>query len=183
MTYARSFFFYISFVSFWHLSSDGRKRSRITRATATPIHRNHFTWTNQIPKSVLMYSLRKSDCNPVARIPQHNRVKYLGIYLDRLLTWCKHRDAKLNQIKVICALLFQFLNSKPTLSLEYKVLQWNTVIKPSWMYGVQLWGTKSATSIDKQRRQPKILKLFTGVPGYSQGKKNKCQSMFFFKCW
>ena len=36
-------------------------------------------------------------------------------------------------------------NSKP--SLENKVLLYEAVIKPIWMYGIQLWGTICATTL------------------------------------
>lgn len=59
------------------------------------------------------------------------------------------------------------INSKSTLSLENKVLVYNSIIKPIWSYGIQLWGTASASNIEKlQRRQSKILRTITGAPWY-----------------
>lgn len=126
---------------------------------------------NPLKCAHVTFSLRKENCSPIkitnVVVPQQNHVKYLGIHLDRRLTWSKHIESKLTQIKLKTLQLMWLLNSKSTLSLEYKVLIYKAIIKPIWSYGIQLWGTASASNIEKlQRRQSKILRLITGAPWY-----------------
>lgn len=126
---------------------------------------------NPVKCAHITFTLRKHDCTPIkinnVQIPQQNHVKYLGIHLDRRLTWSRHIEAKTTQIKLKTVQLMWLLNSRSTLRLEYKVLIYNTIIKPIWSYGIQLWGTACATNIEKlQRRQSKILRIITGAPWY-----------------
>jgi hypothetical protein len=56
---------------------------------------------------------------------------------------------------------------KSPASLESKVLQYKTIIKPIWTYGIELWGCASKSHIAKmQRSQSKILQMITNVPWY-----------------
>lgn len=92
---------------------------------------------------------------------------YLGIHLDRRLTWRKHIEAKKMQIKLKMHQLHWLINAKSKLRLEYKVLIYSTVVKPIWTYGSQLWGNASTSNIEViQRVQSKILRQITGAPWY-----------------
>ena len=57
----------------------------------------------------IIFTLRKESCPPITingvRVPEHNYVKYLGIHLDRRLTWAHHIAAKITQIKLRTASL------------------------------------------------------------------------------
>jgi hypothetical protein len=56
-------------------------------------------------------------------------------------------------------------NSK--LSLDNKILLYKTIIKPIWVYGVEIWGCASKTNISIiQRSQSKILRMITNAPWY-----------------
>lgn len=50
------------------------------------------------------FTLRRGDCPPIrinnTNIPENSHVKYLGIHLDRRLTWSHHIDSKITQIKL-----------------------------------------------------------------------------------
>ena len=117
------------------------------------------------------FTLRPQSCPAIRlngiNIPQVNDVTYLGIHLDRRLTWKRHIEAKILHMKLKAASLNWLLNKNSGLKLDYKVLIYNAVLKPIWMYGIQLWGTTCATNIDKiQRFQSKILRALTGAPWY-----------------
>lgn len=100
-------------------------------------------------------------------IPQHTNVKYLGIHLDRRLTWKFHIDAKLTQIKLKTVQLAWLIGRNSKLSLDCKLLIYNSIIKTIWCYGIQLWGTASASNIEKlQRRQNNLLRMITSAPWY-----------------
>lgn len=117
------------------------------------------------------FTLRRETC-PQIRInnqlvPQHTSVKYLGLHLDRRLTWKSHIDAKLTQTKLKLVQYTWLIGRNSKLSLDCKLLIYYSIFKPIWVYGIQLWGTASASNIERiQRCQNKILKMITGAPWY-----------------
>ena len=53
------------------------------------------------------------------------------------------------------------------LSLDNKVLIYNSIIKPIWSYGLELYGNTCNTNIEIiQRAQSKILRSMTGAPWF-----------------
>lgn len=117
------------------------------------------------------FTLNKSCCPKISVngsiVPEKTQVKYLGIHLDRRLTWAPHIDAKLTQIKLKLTQLNWLLNAHSHLSLDNKIILYKSMIKPIWTYGIQLWGTASASNIEKlQRRQAKFLRQITQAPWY-----------------
>ncbi|GBP00744.1 Probable RNA-directed DNA polymerase from transposon X-element [Eumeta japonica] len=91
----------------------------------------------------------------------------LGIHLDRRLTWTHHIAAKITQLKIRTSQLYWLMGSHSSLSLDHKVLLYKAALKPIWLYGIQLWGSASASNVEKlQRRQSKILRLITCAPWY-----------------
>lgn len=117
------------------------------------------------------FTLRKETCSPILinnqMVPQQFWTKYLGIHLDRRLTWKSHIDAKLTQMKLKVAQIHWLIGRNSVLRLDCKLLLYNSILKPIWCYGIQLWGTASASNIEKiQRRQNKILRMITGAPWY-----------------
>ena len=126
---------------------------------------------NEKKCSHVVFSLRKMSSPPLRLnnivIPQANEVTYLGIHLDKRLTWRKHIECKRTQIKLKALNLNWLLNKKSKLKLEHKVLLYNAAIKPIWTYGAQLWGTASTSNIELlQRAQSKILRNITSAPWY-----------------
>ena len=126
---------------------------------------------NEVKSNHVTFTLRRGNCPPVTlndiNIPQSDHVTYLGIHLDRRLTWRRHIEAKRLHMKLKASSLHWLINSHSKLSLDNKVILYKTVLKPIWTYGIQLWGTASNTSIDIiQRAQSKILRTMTGAPWY-----------------
>ncbi len=119
----------------------------------------------------LTFTLNKRTCPMVSlngiSIPQHRDVKYLGLYLDRRLTWKKHIEMKRKQIKIKFSKLYWMVGRNSKLSLDCKLLLYKSIIMPIWTYGIQLWGTTSASNKDLlQRTQSKILRCITNAPWY-----------------
>lgn len=117
------------------------------------------------------FTLRKETCPPLFIngniIPQQNDYKYLGIHLDRRLTWSKHIDSKKVQIKLKANSMGWLIGPHSNLRLEYKVLIYKSIIKPIWTYGIQMWGTATPSNVEKlQRSQSKVLRTITGAPWY-----------------
>lgn len=136
------------------------------------------TWLDKWRMSVnankcthVTFSLRRDTCPPViifnSPITQTDHVRYLGIHLDRRLTWSHHIASKITQMKLKSNQLHWLIGQQSALELGYKVLLYKTAIKPIWTYGIQLWGTACASNVCKlQRRQSKILRTITGAPWF-----------------
>lgn len=119
----------------------------------------------------ITFTLRKENCPPVClngtAIPSKDNVKYLGLHLDRRLTWKVHINAKRKQLDIKFKQMYWLLGPKSQLSLENKVLLLKTILKPIWTYGIELWGTASISNIEiLQRFQSKALRSITNAPFY-----------------
>lgn len=123
-------------------------------------------------KSVqVKFTTRWETCPPVylknSELPQTEDVKYLGIHLDRRLTWKKHIQTERKQVGLKLQKMYWLLGKRSQLSQENKVLLYKAILKPIWTYGIQLWGTESTSNIEiLQRFQSKILRIITDAPWY-----------------
>jgi len=100
-------------------------------------------------------------------LPQSDEVTYFGVHLDRRLTWRTHIEAKQTHLRLKANSLHWLINSRSPLSLDYKALLYNSVLKPIWTYGSQLWGSASNINVEiVQRAQAKIVRTITGAPWY-----------------
>jgi hypothetical protein len=98
-------------------------------------------------------------------LPQSHAVKYLGLHLDRRLTWKAHIQAKRKQLDLTSKKMYWIIGRKSELSLENKILLYKTILKSIWSYGIPLWGTASQSNIEMlQRFQNKILRTITNAP-------------------
>ena len=63
--------------------------------------------------------------------------------------------------------IYRLIGKHSTLLLENELLVYETVLKPVWTYGIELWGytTKSSIAVI-QRYQPKLLRTITNAPWY-----------------
>jgi hypothetical protein len=110
-------------------------------------------------------------CPPVKlnneHLPQADEVKYLGIHLDRRLTWRKHITTKRKQLDLKLQNLYWIIGRKSQLSLENKLLVYKVILKPVWTYGMQLWGTASNSNLEiLELFQSKVLRVITDAPWY-----------------
>ena len=117
------------------------------------------------------FTLNRQTCPPLTlyntQLPQADVVTYLGVHLDRRLTWNEHIKAKKTHLALKSINLHWLLNARSPLCLDYKVLLYSSTLKPIWTYGSQLWGNASNSSIDIiERAQSKILRTITGAPWY-----------------
>jgi len=126
---------------------------------------------NELKSGHITFTLRKLTCPPVKlnniTLPQHQTVKYLGLHLDRRLTWKQHIETKRKQIKLKCAQMNWLIGTYSKLSLDCKVLLYKMILKPIWTYGIQLWGSACTSNIIKlERMQSKILRMIVNAPWY-----------------
>lgn len=126
---------------------------------------------NEKKSTHITFTLNKRTCSSVKLndviIPQKRNVSYLGLHLDRRLTWKKHIEAKRNQVNLKLSKMYWLIGRKSKLSLDNKVLLYKAVLLPIWTYGIQLWGSTCASNREKlQRMQAKILRRITNAPWY-----------------
>ncbi|CAK9827570.1 Probable RNA-directed DNA polymerase from transposon BS [Anthophora retusa] len=100
-------------------------------------------------------------------IPTTNEVKYLGMHLDKRLTWKPHLTAKRKQIDLKLRNMYWLIGYRSPLSLFNKLLLYKATLIPIWTYGIQLWGCAKQSNINIiQRVQNKILRTITCAPWY-----------------
>jgi hypothetical protein len=103
------------------------------------------------------------------QLPPEEEVKYLGLHLDRRLTWHKHIFARLKQLGITLTKTYWLLGLKSKLSTSNKFLIYR--IKQNWnqsgLNGIQLWGTASTSNIEIiERFQSKALHMIVDAPWY-----------------
>ena len=131
---------------------------------------------NEKKSSHLTFTLRKQTCSQVTInntiIPSTDSVKYLGMTLDRRLTWKKHISEKSKQLKEKLRKFYWLTGRRSKLNIQNKINKavqglYKAVIKPVWSYGIQLWGTASNSNIEiLQRFQSKTLRSLLNAPCY-----------------
>ena len=123
-------------------------------------------------KSVhVTFTMRRETCPPVflnnQPLPQSENAKYLGMHLDRRLTWQKHIFTKRLQLGLKLRKMYWLIGRNSKLSLASKLLLYKVILKPVWTYGIQLWGSASNSNIEiLQRFQSKVFRLITCAPWY-----------------
>lgn len=126
---------------------------------------------NETKSSHVTFTMRRETCPPVIingqKIPQSDSAKYLGIHLDRRLTWQKHIFTKRKQLGLKLRKMYWLVGRKSQLSLENKLLLYKSILKPIWTYGIQLWGAASNSNVEiLERFQSKVLRSIVNAPWY-----------------
>lgn len=119
----------------------------------------------------ITFALRRENCPSLqmnsTTIPASDTVNYLGIILDRRLTWKQHLKSKRQQLKIKTRKLHWLIGPRSKLNLNNKLRIYKCILKPVWTYGIQLWGTACRSNVDIiERYQSKTLRLITGAPWY-----------------
>ena len=96
-----------------------------------------------------------------------SEVKYLGLHLDRQLTWRKHIQIKRQHLDRKLRAMSWLLGRRSQLSLCNKVLLYKCILEPVWTDGIQLWGcAKPSHTQILQRFQSKLLRTLANAPWY-----------------
>jgi Reverse transcriptase (RNA-dependent DNA polymerase)/Endonuclease-reverse transcriptase len=125
-------------------------------------------------KSVhVVFTLRKGDCPPVTLenqvLPRSDTARYLGMHLDKKLTWREHIKKKREELDIRYRKMYWLIGRKSLLSVDNKVLLYKAMLKPVWTYGIQLWGSAKNNNVEiLQRFQNKVLKAIVNAPLYTR---------------
>ncbi|CAH1389475.1 unnamed protein product [Nezara viridula] len=107
---------------------------------------------------------------PIPLIPVE-QIRYLGLHLDKRLTWNPHTRLKRQETARRFRLLQHLLDKRSKLPVNYKRLIYMTTIRAIWTYGVELWGsTKPSNSSRIQSLQSKILRKILNAPYFVTNK-------------
>ena len=126
---------------------------------------------NEKKSSHITFTPRKQTCPQVTInntiIPSKDSVRYLGMTLDRRLTWKKHISEKTKQLKEKLRKFYWLTGRRSKLNIQNKITLYKAVIEPVWTYGIQLWGTASNSNIEiLQRFESKTLRSLIDAPWY-----------------
>jgi hypothetical protein len=94
----------------WRVKANGTKSTHITfttrRETCAPVHINNF------------------------QLPQAEKVKHLGLHIDRKLTWRNHIFTKQKQLGITLIKMYWLLGRQSKLSTSSKLLAYKVVLNP-----------------------------------------------------
>lgn len=114
------------------------------------------------------YSLRPGDCPGInfgnVTISLATEVKYLGLLLNRRLTWGPHLKIKRKQLNSHLHILKPLLISN--INLSNRLPLYITLLQPIWSYGIALWLSKPSNTRTIQAFQAICLHLIAiNTPG------------------
>lgn len=140
-----------------HLSQLEKWASR-WRISFNPTKCRHILFTN-----------RRGRCPTLtfdsSQIPQVECVRYLGMLLDKRLTWRDHVEYTRRSVIIRAKQLRPLLGRKSILNLAIKRNVYLSVIAPIWRYGLELYGTASRSNLCRiQQQQSKILRTIASAP-------------------
>lgn len=126
---------------------------------------------NQCKSVHSTFTLRLSPCPNVfiynTKIPTASNIKYLGLTLDKRLTWAQHIKSKRINLNLRLRLLKNLINNNKYTSINTKLLIYKSLLKPIWTYGLQLWGNAKKSNINKiQSFQNIALRKLLNAPYY-----------------
>ena len=106
---------------------------------------------NENKSTHITFTLGQKNSQPIKLnnkiIQTQNSVKYLGLHLDKRLTWATHIKIKRSSLNLKLHKFRQLLRSN--LSLNNKILIYKQIIRPAMTYGIQLWGTVKKSNLNK----------------------------------
>ena len=112
------------------------------------------------PFYIILFTLRKQTCPQVSinniTVPNKDTVRYLGMTLDKRLTWKQHIVDKSKQLRNKLKKFYWLIDRRSNLSTRNKITLYKTVIKSAWTYGIRIL----------QRFQSKTLRSLINAPWY-----------------
>ncbi|GBL86593.1 putative RNA-directed DNA polymerase from transposon X-element [Araneus ventricosus] len=82
-------------------------------------------------------------------IPWCNSTKYLGVILDKRLTFKNHIENNKQKVNAIKAILYTLIRRKSKLSLSNKLLLYKPLVRPVMSYASPVWGVVAKSHVKK----------------------------------
>jgi hypothetical protein len=151
-------------------------KSSLTTA-ATRIENYMTRWKIKIngPKTDAVFiSNRKSrelPAGPIkvfgADVVWKEKVKYLGVQIDKKLTFQHHIEQAIMKANSAIKVLYPLINRKSNLDIYNKILVYKLAIRPILVYGLPALGNIATSHIAKlQRTQSRALKMILNLPWF-----------------
>jgi len=103
-------------------------------------------------------------------LDQPSQAKYLGITLDKRLTFGPHLKATTRRCYQRMQQLRWLLNRKSTMTLRAKRAVYVHCVAPIWLYGIQIWGIAAKSNYNRiQVLQNRAMRAITDCPYYVRG--------------
>jgi hypothetical protein len=94
-----------------------------------------------------------------------NDAKYLGLILDKKLTFAPHFDYNSDRVQKLTRILYPLINRRSNLSLDQKVLLYKAIFQPIILYSSVVWRICAETHKRRiQVLQNRCLKLILNAP-------------------
>ena len=131
----------------WKISINGQKTSAIL-------------FSNKSPTNISNLMVKNSS------IKWSSQIKYLGIIVDRKLSFSKHTNLTLSKAKFVKHSLHSLLNSRSPLNLNLKLHIYKTYIRPIILYAAPAWTSSLNDSSWKKLEafQAVTLRSISGLP-------------------
>ena len=145
------------------------------QAAQNAIERYQKKWkvkTNAEKSQAIFFTRKRSPRNLPRRevsvwgsqVPWSEDVKYLGLTLDRKLTFAAHMKNTLTKCDKITRMLYSLISRRSHLDVNSKLLLYKTVFKPSMTYGFPAWYDCAASHRKKlQVKQNRLLKMMLNL--------------------
>ena len=125
--------------------------------------------------SAVLFSKRRPRAPPPLelfgeRVEWTGGTKYLGVTLDRRLTWAEHTTHIQQTAIQRLGQLGPLINKKSKLKKQIQLTLYKGVVLPTLLYACEVWGYAAHTHIHKlQVVQNKALRIISGAPWYVRG--------------
>lgn len=141
---------------------------------------NYVEWTqnwririNPSKSNCKIFTLRRPKNPPEVAIQgtiipwSTSPIKYLGVLLDKRLTWKPQVNAVIDKTKCKIFNLSSIINRRTPLRLECSLLVFKQVILPTMTYACPIWGGAASSTIDRlSRLQNKYLRTTLNAPWF-----------------
>ncbi|KAL4143386.1 hypothetical protein QTP88_005723 [Uroleucon formosanum] len=127
---------------------------------------------NPTKSTAVIFSLRRPTNYNSLKINGHNipwsqNIKYLGVILDKKLTWNPHISSKVQQGYQRLKILYPLINRQTSMSWKCSILLYKQIIRPLLLYAVPVWGQCAPTHINKiQVLQSKVIRVISNAPWF-----------------
>lgn len=122
----------------------------------------------------IMFTLRRKPSYDKYKVKIFNKpikwsedVKYLGVILDKRLTFSKHTHTQINKFRAARKILYPLIARNSTLSLENKLLIYTSLLRPILTYGCQVWSYIATTHINNlSKSQNAVIRQIVDAQDY-----------------